>query len=228
MELLIMKIGNFDINPTKVICLGKNYLDHAKETGSDAPKEPILFAKTPNCLILNNEPIIYPKKLYEKRALNRVDYELELAVIIKDQCKNVLQNEALDYIIGYTVFNDVTARKIQLKAIRMAHPWYLSKSMDTFGPIGPRIAPPEEIGDPHNLQIELKVNGDIKQESNTQYLIFKIPFLIEYISSFITLEPGDIIATGTPAGIGPITPGDQIEATIEKIGTLSNKVILEK
>ncbi len=223
-----MKIGNIEINPTKIICLGRNYLDHTKECGSDAPKEPVLFAKTPNCLILNNEPILYPKKLFEKRTLNRVDHEVELAVIIKDRCKHILKDKALDNVLGYTVFNDVTARKVQLKAIRMAHPWYLSKSMDTFGPIGPRIATPEEIGDQHDLQIELKVNGEIRQNSNTKHLLFKIPFLIEFISRFITLEPEDIIATGTPAGIGPILPGDQIEATIEKIGTLSNKVVLEK
>jgi len=223
-----MKLGNFEINPTKIICLGRNYLDHAIESGSDAPKEPVLFVKTPNCLILNKEPIIYPKKLFEKRTLNRVDHEVELAVIINDRCKHVLKDKALDYVLGYTVFNDVTARKVQLKAIRMAHPWYLSKSMDTFGPIGPRVATPEEIGDPHNLQIELKINGEIRQNSNTKHLLFKIPYLIEFISRFITLEPEDIIATGTPAGIGPVLPGDQIEATIEKIGTLSNTVILEK
>jgi len=223
-----MKIGNFEINPTKIICLGRNYLDHAKESGSEAPKEPILFAKTPNCLILNNEPIIYPKMLFEKRTLNRVDHEVELAVIIKTRCKQVSKENALNYVLGYTVFNDVTARKVQLKAIRMAHPWYLSKSMDTFGPIGPKIATPEEIGDPHDLHIELKVNGEVRQKSNTQYLLFKIPFLIEFISRFITLEPDDIIATGTPAGIGPVLPDAQIDATIDKIGTLSNKVVLEK
>jgi len=158
-----MKIGNFEINPTKIICLGRNYLDHAKESGSEAPKEPILFAKTPNCLILNNEPIIYPKMLFEKRTLNRVDHEVELAVIIKTRCKQVSKENALNYVLGYTVFNDVTARKVQLKAIRMAHPWYLSKSMDTFGPIGPKIATPEEIGDPHDLHIELKASEKSKQ-----------------------------------------------------------------
>lgn len=223
-----MKIGNIEINPTKIICLGRNYLDHAKESGSDAPKEPVLFVKTPNCLILNDEPIIYPKGLYEKRTLNRLDHEVELAVIIKKRCKGVSKDKALENVLGYTVFNDVTARKVQLKAIRMAHPWYLSKSMDTFGPIGPIIATPEEIGDPHNLQIELKVNGELRQKSNTKHLLFKIPFLVEFISRFITLEPDDIIATGTPAGIGPIIPGDQIEATIEKIGTLKNRVVLEE
>ena len=148
--------------------------------------------------------------------------------IIKERCKSVSENDALDYVLGYTVFNDITARKVQLKAFRNAHPWYLSKSMDTFGPIGPRIATLDEIEDPHNLKIELKVNGEVKQSSNTKHLLFKIPYLIEFISTYITLEPDDIIATGTPAGVGAILPGDNIEATIEKIGTLHNSVILEE
>ena len=223
----MIKIGEKVINPSKIICLGRNYLDHAQESGEDAPKEPVLFVKTPNCLIGNGEPIIYPKKLYEKRNLNRVDHEVELAIIMGKKCKNVSEKDAFDYISGYTIFNDITARKLQLKAIRKAHPWYLSKSMDTFGPIGPKIVASEDIGDPHDLEIELKVNGELRQASNTKHLIFKIPYLIEYISSFITLEPDDIIATGTPAGVGPLLSGDKVEATIQKIGTLHNEVILE-
>ncbi|MFX1239236.1 MAG: fumarylacetoacetate hydrolase family protein, partial [Promethearchaeota archaeon] len=122
-------------------------------------------------------------------------------------------------------FNDVTARKIQTKDILSQKPWFRSKSLDTFGPIGPRIV--EDIEDPHNLKIELKLNGDIKQSSNTKHLLFKIPEIFEYITKHFTMEPGDIVATGTPGGIGPIQPGDVIEITIEKIGTLKNKVILE-
>lgn len=222
-----MKIGTETINPTKIICIGTNYMDHIEETGLDVPKEPVLFPKTMNCLISHNDPIIYPKFLYNQRKYNRVDYEVELAFIIKDKCKYVPKNEAYNHILGYTVFNDVTARKMQAKDIVSKLPWFRSKSFDTFGPIGPKIVNTDEIKDPHNLKIDLKLNGEIKQSSNTKHLLYKIPKLIEYISTFFTLEAGDIVATGTPSGIGPIQPGDTIEATIEKIGTLTNRVILE-
>jgi len=215
------------INPTKIICLGTNYMDHIEETGFEIPGEPLIFPKTLNCLITNNQPIIYPKYLYNNRRYNRVDYEVELAFIVKDKCKNISAEKVYDHILGYTVFNDVTARKMQTKDIISQKPWFRSKSFDTFGPIGPVIKKVDEIRDPHNLDIELKVNGDIKQSSNTKHLLFKIPETFEYITKFFTMEPGDIIATGTPGGIGPIDPGDLIEATIENIGTLTNKVILE-
>jgi len=223
----MIKIGDDSINPTKIICVGTNYMDHIEETKMDIPKEPVLFPKTPNCLILDNESILYPKLLYNNRKYNRVDYEVELAFIIKDKCKFVALEDAYNYILGYTVFNDITARKMQVKDIVSKLPWFRSKSFDSFAPIGPIIKEVDEIKDPHNLTIELKVNGEIKQSSNTRYLLFKIPELLAYISKFFTMEPGDIIATGTPSGIGPIEPGDLIEATIEKIGTLKNNVILE-
>ncbi|MFX1315920.1 MAG: fumarylacetoacetate hydrolase family protein [Promethearchaeota archaeon] len=223
----MIKIGDDTINPTKIICVGTNYMDHIEETKLDIPKEPVLFPKTPNCLILDKTPIIYPKFLYNNRKYNRVDYEVELAFIIKDRCKNVDFSEVDDHIFGYTVFNDVTARKMQAKDIVSKLPWFRSKSFDTFGPIGPVIKNVDEIKDPHNLNIELRVNGEIKQASNTKHLLFKIPQLMEYITKFFTMEAGDIVATGTPGGIGPVNPGDIIEATIEKIGTLTNKVILE-
>jgi len=222
-----MKIGKETIKPTKIICIGTNYMDHIEETGMNVPKEPVLFPKTLNCLISNNDPIIYPKFLYNQRKYNRVDYEVELAFIIKDKCKYIPKNEAYNHILGYTVFNDVTARKMQAKDIVSKLPWFRSKSFDTFGPIGPKIVNTGEIKDPHNLNIDLKLNGEIKQSSNTKHLLFKIPKLVEYISTFFTLEAGDIVATGTPSGIGPIQPGDIIEATIEKIGTLTNRVVLE-
>ncbi len=222
-----MKLGTHKITPTKIICVGTNYMDHIEETKLPVPKEPVIFPKTLNCLISNYEPIIYPKFLYSNRKYNRVDYEVELAFIIKDKCKYIQKEEAYNHILGYTVFNDVTARKMQAKDIVSKLPWFRSKSFDTFGPIGPRIVNTDEIKDPHNLNINLKLNGEIKQSSNTKHLLFKIPKLIEYISTFFTLETGDIVATGTPSGIGPIVPGDIIEATIEKIGTLTNKVVLE-
>ena len=222
-----MKIGEVEINPSKIICVGTNYMDHIEETKLEIPKEPVLFPKTLNCLITENQSIIYPKMLYENRKMNRVDYEVELAFVISKTCKNVNAQNAYEYIQGYTVFNDITARKMQIKDIFSKLPWFRSKSFDSFGPIGPRIVGVNEIKDPHNLNLELRVNGEVKQKSNTKYLLFKIPELIEYITRFFTLVPGDIIATGTPSGIGPIKPGDVIDATIEQIGTLSNNVILE-
>ena len=222
-----MKIGNQTINPTKIICIGTNYMDHIEETGLNIPKEPVLFPKTLNCLISNKDPIIYPKFLYNQRKYNRVDYEVELAFIIKDRCKYVPKDDVYNHILGYTVFNDITARKMQAKDIVSKLPWFRSKSFDTFGPIGPRIVDTDEIKDPHNLNINLKLNGEIKQSSNTKHLLFKIPELLEYISTILTLEPGDIIATGTPSGIGSMQPGDLVEATIEKIGTLVNNVVME-
>ncbi|MFX1325626.1 MAG: fumarylacetoacetate hydrolase family protein [Promethearchaeota archaeon] len=223
----MITIGDTTINPTKIICLGTNYMDHIEETGMEVPKEPLLFPKTLNCLITNNQPIIYPKYLYNNRKYNRVDFEVELAFIIKDSCKDVSAEEVYDHILGYCVFNDVTARKMQTKDILSQKPWFRSKSFDTFGPIGPIIKRAGEIENPHNLDINLKVNGEFKQSSNTKYLLFKIPEIFEYVTQFFTMEPGDIIATGTPGGIGPVKPGDLIEATIQDIGTLSNKVILE-
>ncbi|MFX1455789.1 MAG: fumarylacetoacetate hydrolase family protein [Promethearchaeota archaeon] len=223
----MIKIGDITINPTKIICLGTNYMDHIEETGLEIPEEPVLFSKTLNCLITNNQPIIYPKFLFENRKYNRVDYEIELAFVVKDKCKNVNAEDVYDHILGYTVFNDITARKMQTKDIVSRKPWFRSKSFDSFGCVGPLIKTVDEIRDPHNLGIELKVNGEIKQSSNTKHLLFKIPEIFDYITKLFTMEPGDIIATGTPGGIGPIQPGDLIEAEIEKIGTLTNKVILE-
>lgn len=223
----MIEIGDIIINPTKIICLGTNYMDHIKETGLEIPREPLIFPKTLNCLITNNQPVIYPKYLYNSRIYNRVDYEVELAFIVKYKCKNIPIDDVYGHILGYTVFNDVTARKMQTKDIFSQKQWFRSKSFDIFGLIGPVIKNVDEIRDPHNLNIELKVNGDIKQSSNTKHLLFKIPETFEYITKLFTMEPGDIIATGTPKGIGPVNPGDLIEATIENIGTLTNKVILE-
>ncbi|TFG12940.1 MAG: FAA hydrolase family protein [Promethearchaeota archaeon] len=221
-------MGDKTINPTKIICVGTNYMDHIEESKLPVPKEPVLFPKTLNCLIGNGDPIIYPKLLFNNLKLKRVDYEVELAFIIKDKCKDVPKRETYNHIMGYTVFNDVTARRMQTKDILSQLPWFRSKSLDTFGPIGPRIASVDEIPDPHNLNIELKVNGEVKQSSNTKHLLFKVPDLMEYITSLFTMEPGDIVATGTPSGIGPVLPGDIIEAIIERIGTLTNKVVLEE
>lgn len=224
----MVKIGNTTINPTKILCLGRNYLDHIKETNAPIPTEPVFFVKTLNTLVTDNEPIIYPKILYESEKYNRVDYEVELAFIIFQTCKNVSAEVAFDYIQGYTVFLDLTARIMQKSDRDINLPWYRSKNFDSFGPIGPRIVPCSEISDPHNLSIQLKVNGQIKQFSNTKHMLFKIPQMLEYLSKFVTLKRGDIVATGTPSGIGPIQPGDVLEASIEKIGTIKHEVILEQ
>ncbi|TFF93859.1 MAG: FAA hydrolase family protein [Promethearchaeota archaeon] len=218
-------MGNKTLNPTKIICLGLNYKDHIEETHREIPEEPLLFNKTLNCLIGHKDPIIYPKILYNNKKYNRVDYEAELAVIIKKEGKYISEDSAYEYILGYSVFNDITARKMQIKDISAKKPWFKSKSFDTFGVIGPKVV---KLDDPHNLNLELKLNGERKQFSNTKYLIFKIPYLIHYISQFFTLKPDDIIATGTPSGIGPISPGDVIEISIENIGTLRNEVLLEE
>jgi 5-oxopent-3-ene-1,2,5-tricarboxylate decarboxylase / 2-hydroxyhepta-2,4-diene-1,7-dioate isomerase len=223
----MIKIGNISINPTKIVCLGRNYVDHIKEMNAPFPKEPVFFGKTINTLITDNNPIIYPKILYNDELNKRVDYEVELAFIISKNCKNVSKQNAYDYILGYSVFLDMTARNMQVNDRNIKLPWYRSKNFDTFGPIGPKIISHDEISDPHNLNIELKVNGEIRQSSNTKYLLFKIPDIIEYISQFLTLEVGDIVATGTPGGVGAVLPGDKIEASIEKIGAITHLIVLE-
>lgn len=224
----MIKIGNTDINPTKIICLGRNYLDHIKETNAPVPKEPVFFGKTLNTLITDNKPIIYPKVLYDDEEKRRVDHEVELAFVISKTCKNVSAKDAYDYIQGYTIFLDMTARIMQKTDRNINLPWYRSKNFDSFGPIGPKLVTSDEIEDPHELNIELCVNGSIKQSSNTKHLLFKIPKIIDYISKYVTLEKGDIVATGTPGGISPVLPGDIIEASIEKIGIIRHEVILEE
>jgi 5-oxopent-3-ene-1,2,5-tricarboxylate decarboxylase/2-hydroxyhepta-2,4-diene-1,7-dioate isomerase len=223
-----MKIGGSNINPTKIICLGRNYLDHIKETNAPIPTEPVFFVKTLNTLITDNKPIIYPKLLYESQAFNKVDHEVELAFVIFQTCKNISARFAYDYIQGYTIFLDITARNMQISDRNIKLPWYRSKNFDTFGPIGPEIIPCSDIEDPHNLNIQLKVNGALRQKSNTKHMLFKLPEILEYISKYVTLKRGDIIATGTPSGIGSIIPGDIIEASIEKIGTITHQVLLEE
>ncbi|MFX1567946.1 MAG: fumarylacetoacetate hydrolase family protein [Promethearchaeota archaeon] len=225
---MIIKVGEKEINPTKIICLGRNYIEHAKEMKAQVPKSPVFFGKTVNTLVSDGNPIIYPKILYDNKDYNQVDHEVELAFIISKPCKNIQKEHTDEYIEGYSIFLDITARKMQISDRNINLPWYRSKNFDTFGPIGPKIVDFNEIKDPHNLDIELKINGEIRQQSNTKYMIFKIPEILSYISKFVTLFTGDIIATGTPSGVGPIQPGDLVEASIEQIGSISHKVILEK
>ena len=223
-----IKVGNKVIHPTKIICLGRNYTDHAKEMKAQVPKSPVFFVKTVNTLVTNGNPIVYPKILYNNQDYNQVDHEVELAFIVSQTCKNIQAAYTHNYIEGYTVFLDITARKMQISDRNINLPWYRSKNFDSFGPIGPRIVPCSEISDPHNLSIQLKVNGQTRQSSNTKHMLFKIPQILEYLSKFVTLKRGDIIATGTPSGISPIQPGDILEASIEQIGTIRHEVILEQ
>lgn len=203
------------ITPSKIVCIGLNYIDHAHELGMAIPEEPIIFIKPTTAAIGPEDEIVYPK------AVKHLDYEAELGVVISKRCKDVRSEDAEDVIAGYTAFNDVTARDLQKKDGQ----WTRSKSFDTFAPMGPWIATKDEIGDPHRLNIGLRLNGDVKQRSNTRNLIFKIPDLIEFISNIMTLESGDVIATGTPPGVGPMEVGDSVEVEIEGIGILRNHVI---
>ena len=207
--------------PGKIICIGLNYRDHAEESGMPIPTSPIIFSKFHTCVISSGEAIHIPA------GSEQVDYEAELAVVIGREAKNVTAAEAMNCVFGYTNFNDVSARDFQFADGQ----WQRGKSCDTFAPMGPFVATKDEIPDPHNLKIRFRLNGMTLQDSNTEQLIFKIPELIEFLSRSITLEPRDVIATGTPPGVGfarkpPIfmKPGDVAEVEIEGLGTLSNPI----
>ncbi len=215
--------NTYTVHPTKIICLGLNYAAHAAETNRKPPKQPLLFPKTPNVLIGHGSPIIYPNVLKEI-GLERVDYEGELAIIIGKQGKNIPRENYSDYVLGYSCFDDVTARALQLHDRGKSWPWFKSKSLDTFGAIGPQLVLHDDIGDPNELHLQTRQNNKVVQETNTSDMIFKVDFILEYISKFFTMYPGDIIATGTPSGIGPLTVGDTIEVEIQKIGILRNEV----
>ncbi len=199
--------------PTKIVCVGKNYYDHAMEMGEGVPDHPILFLKGPNVLNHPEGEITAPD------FVTRVDYEGELGVVIRRRAKNVKAADAGDYILGYTCFNDVTARVVQ----KSDGQWTRGKSMDTFGPCGPWVT--DEV-DPEDLAITTRLNGTVVQKSRTSLFMHKVPELIEFITASMTLEPGDLIATGTPAGIGPMKDGDRVEVEIEGVGVLKNPVVL--
>ncbi len=201
------------VKPTKIVCVGLNYVDHAKELGMEIPENPILFMKPPSAVIGHEGKVKYPK------MTRKLDYEAEFAIVIGEKCKNVPAKNAFDVIKGYTCFNDITARDLQEKDRQ----WTRAKSFDTFAPIGPHVVTEDEI-DPHDLDIKMFVNGELRQDSNTKNFIFDIPYLIEFVSEVMTLYPGDVIATGTPPGVGQVKPGDKMEVTIEGIGTLRNYV----
>jgi 2-keto-4-pentenoate hydratase/2-oxohepta-3-ene-1,7-dioic acid hydratase in catechol pathway len=198
--------------PTKIVCIGQNYRGHIEELGVPVPKEPVVFFKPPSCLIGHEHPIIF------HADARRVDYEGELAIVIKNKMKNVNEADALNYVLGYTCFNDVTERTMV-----GSNPFLLSlsKGIDTFGPCGPYIA--TDL-DPNRLVLKTLLNGELKQQDNTQNCVFSIQQVLSYISRYITLLPGDIVTTGTPQGIAPMQPGDTVEVEIEGIGCLRNTV----
>lgn len=208
--------------PGKILAIGRNYADHAIEQGQRPPDKPMLFNKLANSLSAHNAPIV----LHE--ICSKVDYEAELAVVVGQTASRVPEDQALNYVFGFTPFNDVSARDLQFGDGQ----WTRGKGLDGFAPLGPYITTRDEITDVHNLSIEGRLNDDVMQSSNTGKMIFKIPFLISYLSQAITLEPGDVIATGTPEGVGifrepPVLlkRGDVFEVTIERLGTLRNPVV---
>lgn len=199
--------------PSKIIALGLNYFDHAEELKLKIPEEPLIFLKPSTAVIGHKENIVYPK------MTERLDYEAELGVIIKNKVKNIKPKEVYENILGYTCFNDVTARDLQKKDGQ----WTRSKSFDTFAPLGPYIVTDLE---PNNLEIKLRQNGKVKQHSSTSKMIFKIEEIVSFISQIMTLNPGDVIVTGTPSGVGELQVGDVVEVEIEGIGTLTNYISL--
>lgn len=214
-------------NPEKVICIGQNYADHCKEQGVAPPESPILFAKFPTTLCGPAAPIRLPPA----SVTSLVDYEVELAFVIGTEASNVSKKDAMSHVAGYMVMNDVTARDLQ----RSEGQWVRAKSIDSFGPCGPWILTADELEKPGDLQIWLELNGEIMQDSSTKNLIFDVPYLVHYLSKTITLRPGDVVATGTPPGVGiarkpPVVlkPGDVVHAGIETIGSIQNRCVRKR
>ncbi|MFH1125675.1 MAG: fumarylacetoacetate hydrolase family protein [Candidatus Altiarchaeota archaeon] len=209
------------VNPSKIICLGWNYLEHIEELKNKIPEKPMVFLKPPSAVIGHGDNIILPNP----GLSNEVNNEIELAVVIGKKAKNISKEKAYDFVLGYTIFQDITARDMQWRLRQKNEQWDIAKAFDTFAPMGPWITTTSGIKNPHNLRISLKVNGKTRQDSNTKHMIFKIPEVIEYLSSVMTLLPGDVISTGTPRGVDLIKEGDLMEAEIEDIGVLKNKVL---
>jgi 2-keto-4-pentenoate hydratase/2-oxohepta-3-ene-1,7-dioic acid hydratase in catechol pathway len=207
--------------PGKIVCVGLNYRDHAEEIRLAIPTTPVIFSKFSSCVIAPGEPVVIPP------TSEKVDYEAELAIVIGRRATRVTAGRAYHHVLGYTTMNDVTARDFQ----QSDGQWQRSKSCDTFAPMGQAIVTTDEIPDPHALRITMTLNGAVMQDSHTSQMIFRVPELIEFITSSITLEPGDVIATGTPAGVGVgrkppvfLKPGDRMEVDIERIGALGNPI----
>jgi len=217
------------VSPGKVLCMAVNYWSHARETGTEPPEQPYLFAKLPSTLVGHRATVVIP------RGAQRPDYEVELAVVIGRRGKYIGRGKAMDYVFGYTVFNDVTIRERQAplpRSPRLGLRWVPGKNFDTSAPIGPYLVTKDEVPDPHNLRIGMRVSGEVRQDGTTADMVFKIPEIVEAASDGLTLEPGDIIATGTPSGVGLGTGkylrhGDVMEAWVERVGSLVNPVVFE-
>ena len=201
------------LTPVNLLCFGRNYKAHAEEGGADLPSAPLLFIKANSCVIASGEPIVIPSA-----APDRVDYEAELAVVIGRPARNVRRQDALAYVFGYTCANDVSARDVQNKDGQ----WSRAKSFDTFGPLGPWI---ETSLDPNDVRVETRLNGDIRQAGQTSDMVFGVATLIEYITTFMTLLPGDVLLTGTPEGVGKLEADDVVEVEVDGVGTLRNTVV---
>ena len=201
-------------SPTKIVCVGRNYVEHAKELGNEVPAEPLIFLKPPSSLIADGDPIIYPA------ISQNVHFEGELGVVIGTRARHVPREEALEYIAGYTCLNDVTARDIQRKDVQFTR----GKGFDTFCAVGPSLTPRAEI-DLQSLRVITRLDGEVKQEAPVTDMIFPVDAIIAFVTTCMTLEPGDLIATGTPSGVGPMQPGQTVEVEIPGVGLLRNTVI---
>ena len=200
-----------ELRPSKIVCVGKNYRAHAREMGGSPPAEPLLFFKPPSSLVRSGDAIVRP------HGYERVDHEAELAMVIGTKGRHIAPADALTHVLGFTCANDVTVRDLQKRDGQ----WTRAKGFDTFCPLGPRIV--QELN-PHALTITSRVNGDTRQRGSTADMIFSPAHVIAFISTVMTLEPGDIVLTGTPAGVGPLQPGDEVEVEVEGVGTLTNPV----
>mgnify|MGYP003950169965 CR=1 FL=1 len=221
-----IRLGSCVTKPANFFAIGLNYKAHAEETNSDAPKEPIVFNKSPNCIIGPNDNVVIPK------FSNSLDHEVEIAIIIGSKARNVKEDEAQKFILGYCICNDISEREWQKNR---GGQWVKGKSGDTFGPIGPYLVTTEEINDPFNLNLSLDLNGKRRQAGNTSLMIFNFNYLVSHLSQFITLMPGDIITTGTPAGVGMgmsppdyLKEGDEMILNVDHLGKQKLKVIKEK
>ena len=198
--------------PSKVVCIGRNYADHAAEMDSEVPDRPLLFLKPPNALAGHGDTVTVPA------GKERIDYEAELGVVIGSQCRHVLEEEAMDVVAGFTCVNDISNRDDQ----RQEQNWVRGKAFDGAAPMGPVVATPDEV--PEDAAVRSYVNGELKQDGSRSQLIFSIPELIAEITTYMTLEPGDVIATGTPEGVGPLSDGDTVQIEVEGVGTLEHTV----
>ncbi|WP_072395353.1 fumarylacetoacetate hydrolase family protein [Hyphomicrobium sp. CS1GBMeth3] len=218
-----VRLGAPVSRPWSFLAIGLNYADHAKEAGLEVPSEPVIFNKLGNTVSGPLDDVIYPKNS------NRLDWEIELAFVIGKRARYVEQKDAMDYVAGYTICNDVSERRFQMKRNGQ---WFKGKAAETLGPLGPWLVTPDEISDPSNLKMSLKVNGETKQQGSTATMIFSIPYLVSYITEFCVLEPGDVVTTGTPPGVGSVmkppqylVAGDVMELEIEGLGLQRQTVV---